>query len=105
MLVWPQNSCHRSGEADAGWRHVGIERRRGARAVVTGVSAWIPASAVLADEGAVLVELDVNTVSVVGQTVVTAAFALADGRLTDGALLNITAGETEQRLRLQSSGK
>lgn len=66
VLIWPQNSCHRSGEADAGWRHVGIDGRRGARAVVTAVSRWIPASAVLANEGAVLVELDVNAVSVVG---------------------------------------
>lgn len=64
MLVWPQESGHRRGKADAGRRHVGIDGRRGARAGVSAVTVRISASAVLADEGAVLVKLDVDTVSV-----------------------------------------
>ncbi len=66
VLVRPQDSCHRRGKADAGRRHVRIDGRRGARAGVSAVTAWISASAVLADEGAVLVKLDVDAVSVLG---------------------------------------
>lgn len=72
---------------------------------MSAVTAWISASAVLADEGAVLVKLDVDAVSVLGQAVFAAALALADGLLTDGALLHITEGDTEQTLGLQPANK
>lgn len=70
-------------EADAGWRvHVGVVWGWDPWALVLSVSVRlrVSAAAVLPDEWAVLVELDVHAVSVFPQTVVTLALQLGTQR-------------------------
>ena len=93
-----QDAGHGRGD---GGRWDGVDRRGRSGALVAVGNG--PPAAILADEGAVFVELDVHAVSVLGQRVVTAQLAVpAEGRLTVRALLvSVTAGTIRRLFRQQ----
>lgn len=82
------------GRSYRGWGG-SVDRGGGARALVA--MRCGPPAAVLADKGAVLIELDVHAVAILSQRVITAQLAVcAQRRLAVGALLIPITGPRKQ---------
>lgn len=95
-----QDAGHRRGD---GGRWDGVDGRGGSGALVAVGNG--PPAAVLADEGAVFVELDVHAVTVLGQRVVAAQLAFpTQGRLTVRTFLVSVAGGKISQLFKSSQG-
>lgn len=112
VSVPPEDAGHRGGEAAAGWRvDVGVGGGRDPRALVfpVRVRLRVLATAVLPDERAVLVELDVHAVAVFHQAVITLALQVGTQRaLAERTLLVIVtakqsnAQQSDQHAKLMS---